>query len=284
MITTADVLEEMLGVTTPSANGAPAARAAEPAPAPTARTAAAPMNDRDALLRAIIESPDDDAPRLVYADWVDEHGDPDRAEFIRLQCELELIELGTPEAMARYSALSDRCHSLLNAHNKAWVAADLAAVPTSPHARFLFRRGMVHEAMCPVRNFVTHGDRLLDAAPIEVVGFRRVPAAQVRDLADCPGSRRTRGVRLHFQEASGPAVQALLAAWPFPAARTLDLSSTYVDRTCGATVGRTSRSPPPNARPCPVCAAYRSWRVGSEMSAGRHSRTRHIWVTWRSST
>lgn len=38
-----------------------------------------------ALYRAIIESPFDDAPRLVYADWQDEYGDPNFAEFIRLQ-------------------------------------------------------------------------------------------------------------------------------------------------------------------------------------------------------
>jgi len=46
------------------------------------------MTDGDALLRAVIENVADDAPRLVYADWLEEHGEPERAEFIRLQCEL----------------------------------------------------------------------------------------------------------------------------------------------------------------------------------------------------
>jgi uncharacterized protein (TIGR02996 family) len=44
------------------------------------------MNEAAALLAAIRESPDEDTPRLAYADWLDEHGDPDRAEFIRVQC------------------------------------------------------------------------------------------------------------------------------------------------------------------------------------------------------
>ena len=35
------------------------------------------------LLRAVLETPDDDLPRLVMADWFDEHGDPERAEYIR---------------------------------------------------------------------------------------------------------------------------------------------------------------------------------------------------------
>jgi uncharacterized protein (TIGR02996 family) len=46
------------------------------------------MNDHEALLRAICDNPDDDAPRLIYADWLDEHGDPRQAEFIRVQIEL----------------------------------------------------------------------------------------------------------------------------------------------------------------------------------------------------
>jgi uncharacterized protein (TIGR02996 family) len=44
--------------------------------------------DFDALLRAVCERPDDDAPRLVYADVLEERGEVERAEFIRCQVEL----------------------------------------------------------------------------------------------------------------------------------------------------------------------------------------------------
>lgn len=40
------------------------------------------------FLRAIIARRDDDLPRLIAADWLDEHGCGERAEFIRLQIEL----------------------------------------------------------------------------------------------------------------------------------------------------------------------------------------------------
>ncbi|MBY0456099.1 MAG: TIGR02996 domain-containing protein, partial [Gemmataceae bacterium] len=33
------------------------------------------MTDHDALLSAIIDQPDEDTPRLVFADWLDEHAD-----------------------------------------------------------------------------------------------------------------------------------------------------------------------------------------------------------------
>jgi uncharacterized protein (TIGR02996 family) len=40
------------------------------------------------LLRAVLAEPQDDAPRLILADWLDEQGEGDRAEFIRCQCAL----------------------------------------------------------------------------------------------------------------------------------------------------------------------------------------------------
>jgi uncharacterized protein (TIGR02996 family) len=46
------------------------------------------MSDRDALLAAIRAQPDEDTPRLVYADWLDENDRPERAAFIRAQVEL----------------------------------------------------------------------------------------------------------------------------------------------------------------------------------------------------
>jgi uncharacterized protein (TIGR02996 family) len=46
-------------------------------------------SDGDALFRAICEQPREDTPRLVYADWLEENGQPERAEFIRFQCEFQ---------------------------------------------------------------------------------------------------------------------------------------------------------------------------------------------------
>ena len=43
------------------------------------------MNERDALLETVFENPADDAPRLIYSDWVEEHDEPAYARFIREQ-------------------------------------------------------------------------------------------------------------------------------------------------------------------------------------------------------
>ena len=55
------------------------------------------MTQRDALLRAVCENPDDDLPRLVFADWCEENGEPERADFIRTQIELRRPNLTEPQ-------------------------------------------------------------------------------------------------------------------------------------------------------------------------------------------
>src|SRR5262249_43368792 len=46
------------------------------------------LTQHEAFLRAIFDAPEDDTPRLVYADFLEENGEGNRAELIRLQCEL----------------------------------------------------------------------------------------------------------------------------------------------------------------------------------------------------
>jgi len=41
------------------------------------------MTTREAFLAAIHAAPDDDLPRIVFADWLDENGEPERAAFVR---------------------------------------------------------------------------------------------------------------------------------------------------------------------------------------------------------
>ena len=50
--------------------------------------------DQIALMRAILAQPDEDTPRLVYADCLEENGQGERAEFIRVQCEIAAFPEG----------------------------------------------------------------------------------------------------------------------------------------------------------------------------------------------
>ena len=92
------------------------------------------MPGHDAFLGAVAEKPDDDGPRLVYADWLAENGDPDRAEFIRAQCELASPKL----AKKRRDDLRVRERELLETHRQAWCKEFGVAVEDVS-----FERGMI---------------------------------------------------------------------------------------------------------------------------------------------
>lgn len=96
-----------------------------------------PPNE-DELLAAIYAAPDDDGPRLVYADALLEAGDA-RGELIVLQCARARTD-GAPTARER---------TLLRIHGRAWLgdAADLF-VPAS----VIFERGFVAGATLVARD------------------------------------------------------------------------------------------------------------------------------------
>jgi uncharacterized protein (TIGR02996 family) len=78
------------------------------------------MSTQDAFLADICERPDDDAPRLIFADWLDDHGQPERAEFIRAQCHLARPSLRGTGLRRRDLAAREK---LFDAHGKEWAAS-----------------------------------------------------------------------------------------------------------------------------------------------------------------
>jgi uncharacterized protein (TIGR02996 family) len=69
------------------------------------------LTDRAALLAAIRANPEEDTPRLMYADWLDEQGDESsqvRAEFIRHQCILAALHDDDSDSHPVYEFLRDR--------------------------------------------------------------------------------------------------------------------------------------------------------------------------------
>jgi uncharacterized protein (TIGR02996 family) len=75
------------------------------------------MVDDGAFLQAILAAPADDVPRLVYADWLEDRGDP-RAEFLRLSCKLTELAPTDPTA----SRLGARLNELALTLEPDWVA------------------------------------------------------------------------------------------------------------------------------------------------------------------
>jgi uncharacterized protein (TIGR02996 family) len=137
-----------------------------------------------ALLRAIHDEPDDDAPRLVYADWLEEHGDPDRAQFIRIQCRIarrEELAYVPPKDRDSESA-----RELVEANEDRWRAE----LPVRDGVEYLFFpqafRGFPAVSFRTPGHLMRHGERLLAATPIEAVHFGRLPRLPLTRLLKTP--------------------------------------------------------------------------------------------------
>ncbi len=117
------------------------------------------------LYQAISQNPEDDATRLIYADWLEENGNPERAEFIRIQCEIRRIrqESEGQDYFERpeYSRLLVREEKLLQANWREWIGPishgdwgeeehvrdEIAFVRNNQRQYFVFERGWVDEVL-----------------------------------------------------------------------------------------------------------------------------------------
>ncbi|MCC6417802.1 MAG: TIGR02996 domain-containing protein [Gemmataceae bacterium] len=76
------------------------------------------MREEKAFLDAVGANPDDDQVRLVYADWLEEHGDP-RGEFLRVRCQMKAL----PGESDRTEPLRTRLQELQSAISPEWLVA-----------------------------------------------------------------------------------------------------------------------------------------------------------------
>jgi uncharacterized protein (TIGR02996 family) len=155
------------------------------------------MTDRTAFLAAIKAAPHDDAPRLVYADWLEEHGDGERAEFIRVGCE----SAGGPNwkdcpdcngfpkvgpcgltnyfrdcfsCPSRYKELRERERDLLRANVNRW-AADLPILTSPTECECKWQRGFIADLSLTAADWLQHGDAILAEHPVRSVRLTTAP-------------------------------------------------------------------------------------------------------------
>ncbi|HET6574680.1 MAG TPA: TIGR02996 domain-containing protein [Fimbriiglobus sp.] len=139
--------------------------------------------DETALLSAVEANADDDLPRLVFADWLEEHGHPIRAEFIRLQCEIAHLETDRrDDVRPHHYGLWQRQAELLAAH-RGDALGPLAGLPGTVDVRF--DRGFVSRVELRVADFLDHGAALDAARPRPRVRVIQV-AADVIGIVTSP--------------------------------------------------------------------------------------------------
>jgi uncharacterized protein (TIGR02996 family) len=101
--------------------------------------------EADAFLDAIFTHPDDDTPRLVYADWLQEHGQENYARFIRLQCAAAREKLWSDEANRLWEEIGRVWNRLDGewwpATREAWEVPALIGKWDSHTSRMIYRMG-----------------------------------------------------------------------------------------------------------------------------------------------
>jgi uncharacterized protein (TIGR02996 family) len=148
------------------------------------------MAIEDAFLHDILAHPDDDAPRLIYADWLEEHNNP-RGEFIRIQCVLACLDAEDP----RRWPLEQRERELLQAHESEWLPR------WNLSGEWRFRRGFLEEITLTPEEFLVSAHQLFDQTPLRHICLRSLvawegPDSPVTHVARSPLLSRLAGLGL----------------------------------------------------------------------------------------
>lgn len=218
-----------------------------PAPAPTSTPQApkGPLPMYEDFLQAVLAHPEEDVPRLIYADWLEEQGDAERAEYIRIQCELPHL----PYDSLRRVSLVRRVIELERAHQQDWLQQLLPA-SVLPLPEYGFRGGFLEFVQIDVRHFLLHGETLVERTPLRHVVFtgvrnegaalahspalerleridiraERLEVADLAALVRSPHLQNLRALTLHQNGLRAEHLQALVASPTLLGLKRLDLS------------------------------------------------------------
>jgi uncharacterized protein (TIGR02996 family) len=147
------------------------------------------MSNEAAFLQAVCEVRHDDTPRLVFADWLDDRGEAERAEFIRLQCALARW---VPD-LARRTELRRRERQLLKGQARAWLGG-VRRFWKAWH----FERGLPSVTMTAEQFLATEFSPRADKLLAGVEEVRLLNAAPlIRDLVRSPQLAAVRSLDLN---------------------------------------------------------------------------------------
>jgi uncharacterized protein (TIGR02996 family) len=175
------------------------------------------MTPEQAFLADIRDSHNDDALRLIYADWLEEQGQP-RGELIRLQ--FQLADL--PDQDERRAPLLQRQQTLLADHEEDW----LADLPRFPGIRWCWDRGFPWAVNASsLETFQTYAAILFRTVPLQKLSVRLMGPDQIQQLLDIPGVEKLVGLDLSYGGIQSRGARIIAQASLLRGLRTLALGS-----------------------------------------------------------
>ena len=175
------------------------------------------MTPPDGLLAAVRADPNSDGPRLIYADYLSEQGDP-RAEFIRAQLALAQLDEFDPRRPELVRVEAD----LLTLHGDDW-AAPFRGLATGP----VFRRGFVEEVKVTARQFLARPAELLGAGAVSHLHILDASSHFAAVLAS-PQLAGLRGLTVYAQYLREPLARAVAESPHLGNLATLHLGRNHV--------------------------------------------------------
>lgn len=139
------------------------------------------------FLAEVLADPDNDVPRLIYADWLEEQGSA-RGEFIRLQCELHTIDSRHPQ----WLDLKYRSEELLKAHGQEWADELQQDV-----RKCEYQRGFIDTVTVLARTLLKNGESLLTSFPVRWIRLNYMKGTAAR-WADCTALQHVRFLDLSY--------------------------------------------------------------------------------------
>jgi uncharacterized protein (TIGR02996 family) len=141
------------------------------------------------FLTDIFATPEDDTPRLIYADWLEDNGRPERADFIRVQCRIACLasaRRGSRAGKERDELLARELVLWRLRRGKAYVARRLPGeqpafpglahlipqldkAPTSKRQTLIWERGFGHTVRCKLDPWLSWGAELCQHHPVVAV-------------------------------------------------------------------------------------------------------------------
>jgi uncharacterized protein (TIGR02996 family) len=178
--------------------------------------------DQQALFQAILDHPDEDDPRFVYADWLEENGDSDRGEFIRL--EVKLHRNNKLRHIDPKDPASSRHHELKLQHRDRW----LAQMPKLEGIRWwAFWRGFATVQVSDWPTLKKHAAKIWAASPCEEIDLGGLSQPGGRAFGRSPWLAKIRALSMNWiGRHRRPGFRALLQSPLLENLRVLNLKST----------------------------------------------------------
>lgn len=206
------------------------------------------LTEVEAFLKRILAYPDDDSPRLIFADWLEETAEethrlpqrgtqlerdqwgPDRSQFIRVQIGIariqeeesrEIEQTGWVDRRGTHQELRDLYREeqrLLAMHHEQWEA------PFEGLARGLvFRRGFVEQANVGALELLRHAHELFALSPLRRLRLMDV-GESLQSLFHCSHLSRLSELTIHGQHSREALARAVAQSQQLTMLRSLHLT------------------------------------------------------------